>query len=164
MKKNKKNKKYKPKPIVFDVMAYIKQGALPAKVATSTIQRHRLCAHGSMDLLTHGKGTIHDVDVLSHMLTTAMALAMHTIGRDWLPELKQARQALEALESRGGNYIMRASEITALNLAIEIHDSQLDGCTVKQLEDAINAAMQAIRCGHEVADKTINHNQPKELV
>lgn len=155
----KKRSKYRPKPVVKDTMFYILSGNLPATAAASTIARHRICNHSAMDLLTHGKGTIHDVDVLGHMLTTAKALAKHAIGRDWLPELGQARKELDALEARGGNFTMRAPEIKALNLALEIHDAQLDGCTVGQLDAAINAATQAIRCGHEVADKTINHNQ-----
>jgi hypothetical protein len=157
-----KRSKYRPREIVFDTMAYIKQGDLPATAAKTVILRERTAYHGSMDLLVKGKGTKEEVIVLGHMLTTATSLAKHAIGRDWLPELTQACNELAALAARGGNFTMKASEITALNLALEIHDAQLDGCTVKQLEDAINAAMRAIRCGHEVADKTINHNQ-KEL-
>lgn len=157
-----KRSKYRPREVVNDTMFYILSGNLPATAAASTIARHRICNHSAMDSLIHGKGTIHDVDVLGHMLTTATALSKHSIGRDWLPELAQARKELDALEARGGNYTMRASEIKALNLALEVHDAQLDGCTVGQLDAAINAAMQAIRCGHEVSDRTVNHNR-KEL-
>ena len=147
-----KRSKYRPRPVVNDTMYYILSGNLSATAAKTAITRIRVANHSSMDSLIHGKGTIHDVDVLGHMLTTAMALAKHAVGRDWLSELNQARKELDALEARGGNFTMRASEITALNLALEIHDAQLDGCTVKQLEDAINAAMKAIRCGHEVPE------------
>lgn len=148
----KKRSKYRTKPVVNDTMYYILSGNLPATAAKTVITRILVANHGAMDSLIHGKGTVHDVDVLGHMLTTAMALAKHAVGRDWLPELKQARKELDALEARGGNFTMRASEITALNLALEAHDAQLDGCTVKQLEDAINSAMKAIRCGHEVKE------------
>lgn len=147
-----KRSKYRPRPVVNDTMYYILSGNLPATAAKTVITRIRVANHSAMDSLIHGKGTVHDVDVLGHMLTTAMALAKHSIGRDWLPELSQARKELDALEARGGHYTMRASEIMALNLALEIHDAQLDGCTIKQLEDATNAAMKAMRCGHEVRE------------
>jgi len=147
-----KRSRYRPKPIIVDVMSHIKQGELPATAAETTIRRLRVANHGAMDLLIRGAGTYQDTMTLRHMLITAKALAKHKHGRDWLPKLVQAEAELKALQARGGRYIMRAQEITALNLALQVHDLQIDDCTVKQLEDAIDAAKNALRCGHEVPE------------
>lgn len=145
-------KKRKPKPIILDVMGWIKMGGLPLTAATTTMTRVRVANHGAMDSLLKGRGTRQDILDLDHMLITAKALAVHDIGRDWLPELGAAHDALYAINERGGRPVLRASEINALNLAIEIHDAQLEKCTVKQLEDAIKAAKTALRHNHEVKE------------
>jgi hypothetical protein len=134
-------------------LLYILTGNLPVTVAAETVTRVKVANHSAMDSLVKGKGTGTDIVALGHMLTTAEALAKHNLGRDWLPELSAARDALDDLTMRSGNFVMRASEITALNLAVEIHDAQLENCTIKQLEDAIKAAKNAIRCNHRVAEK-----------
>jgi hypothetical protein len=36
-----------------------------------------------------------------------------------------------------GKFILRGPELTSFNLAMEIHDAQLDACTVAELEKAI---------------------------
>lgn len=149
----KPRKKYRPKPIVHDVMARIKQGELPATTAETAVRRFRVANHSAMDSLIRGAGTRQDTIALGHMLTTAKALAKHNVWRDWTPELLQAEADLKALQARGGRYIMRAQEINSLNTALAVHDKQIDECTVKQLEDAINAAMHALRCGHEVKER-----------
>jgi hypothetical protein len=87
------------------------------------------------------------------MLITAKALAAAIgIGAEYLQALKDAHAAPHDINRRGGRPVLRASEIKALNLAIEIHDAQLETCSVKELEDAINAAKNALRCGHEVKE------------
>ena len=146
-----KRSSYRPRPVVNDNMFYILSGNLPATAAATTITRIKVANHGAMDSLTKGKGTKADVIALGHMLTTAEALAKRNLGRDWLPELAEARKALHDLTMRAGNFVMRAPEIKALNLALEVHDAQLDGCTSKQLEDSIKAAKNAIRHNHEVS-------------
>ena len=146
-----KRSSYRPRPVVNDNMFYILSGNLPATAAATTIARIKVANHGAMDSLTKGKGTKADVIALGHMLTTAEALARHNLGRDWLPELAEARKALSDLTMRSGNFVMKANEIKALNLALEVHDAQLEGCTIKQLEDAIKAAKNAIRHNHEVS-------------
>jgi hypothetical protein len=148
-----KRSSYRPRPTLNNNLLYILTGNLPVTVAAETVTRVKVANHSAMDSLVKGKGTGTDIVALGHMLTTAEALAKHNLGRDWLPELSAARDALDDLTMRSGNFVMRASEITALNLAVEIHDAQLENCTIKQLEDAIKAAKNAIRCNHRVAEK-----------
>lgn len=149
-----KSSKRKVRPVISDVLNYILSGNLPLTAAATTMTRVKVANHSAMDSLVRGKGTPQDVLTLDHMLITAKALAVAVdVGLDWLPELTAAHDALYAINDRGGRPVLRASEINALNLAIEIHDAQLQNCTVKELEDAINAAKQALRYGHAVKEK-----------
>ena len=146
-----KRSSYRQRPALNNNLLYILTGNLPVTAAAETVTRVKVANHGAIDSLVKGKGTGTDIVALGHMLTTAEALAKHNLGRDWLPELTAAREALDDLTMRSGNFVMRASEITALNIALEVHDAQLENCTIKQLEDAIKAAKNAIRHKHEVS-------------
>jgi hypothetical protein len=66
------------------------------------------------------------------------AYAIHGKGNDWLPEIKEAQDALYEMAKRGlesDKFLFRGPEMQAVNLAMEIHDAQLEESTVKQLED-----------------------------
>lgn len=147
-----KRSSYRQRPALNNNLLYILTGNLPVTAAAETVTRVKVANHGAIDSLVKGKGTGTDIVALGHMLTTAEALAKHNLGRDWLPELTAAREALDDLTMRSGNFVMRASEITALNIALEVHDAQLENCTIKQLEDAIKAAKNAIRHKHKVKE------------
>jgi hypothetical protein len=44
-----------------------------------------------------------------------------------------------------GKFILRGPELTIFNLAMEIHDAQLDACTVAELEKAIDLVTSIVR-------------------
>jgi hypothetical protein len=53
-----------------------------------------------------------------------------------------------AMSKRGvesGRFICKPSELVAMNLVMEIHDSQLSSCTVKDLEMAMNIVVEDFR-------------------
>jgi hypothetical protein len=75
--------------------------------------------------------------------------AKRGFGSDWLPELQDAQDKLLGLARRGVandfRFIVRGDELTALNMAMEIHDAQLEAVTVKELETAMNDVMENLR-------------------
>jgi hypothetical protein len=76
------------------------------------------------------------------------ALAMMRIGEDWKDEIRAAQDALLAMGRRGvetGKFILRGPELSIFNLAMEIHDAQLDACTVSELEKAIDIVNSIVR-------------------
>ena len=80
-------------------------------------------------------------------LNMTEALALMRIGEDWKVEIRAAQDALFAVGSRGaetGKFILRGPELTALNLGMEIHDAQLDACTVSELERAMDMVYRTI--------------------
>ena len=82
---------------------------------------------------------------------------MMRIGDDWKDEIRAAQDALLAMGRRGvetGKFILRGPELTTFNLAMEIHDAQLDACTVSELEKAIDIVNSIVRAK---GARLINH-------
>lgn len=106
----------------------------------------RLVGHEAMDSLRRGEGTRGHLQSMVEVANVAETLArLHNLGNDWLPEINEAQSCIHALATRGveiGRYTMKANELKALNLLLEIHDAQLDACSVQTLGKAIEYIRQ----------------------
>jgi hypothetical protein len=146
-----KRSKYRPREIRDDPVAYVMNGFLPLTTAKSTITLLLIKNHGALEQITKGHGTRADAIMLSHAMTTTASLAEIGTGNDWLAEIEQGTQAVNAMLLRGeirGHYGFTGPEMTAINIAMEVHDAQIEGCTVARYEAAIKRARLAIQCGH----------------
>jgi hypothetical protein len=47
--------------------------------------------------------------------------------------------------NKGNLFRFTGPELTAMNIAMEIHDAQLDNCTIQELEKAMDLIQQTIR-------------------
>jgi hypothetical protein len=104
--------------------------------------------HAALEQVRTGRGTREDIDVLICAFNITEALAMMRIGDDWKDEIRAAQDALLAMGRRGvetGKFILRGPELTSFNLAMEIHDAQLDACTVAELEKAIDFVERIVK-------------------
>jgi hypothetical protein len=141
-----KRSKYKPKGVRLDNMAWVQSGLRRVEdvSASATI---KIRNHDAMNTLRLGNATKAEIDIIIAALNIAEALARQGVGSDWLPELRAAQDALLTLARRGltSRFIVRADELTALNLAMEIHDAQLEAVTVKQLETAMDFVAETVR-------------------
>ena len=141
-----KRSKYKPKGVRLDNMAWVQSGLRRVEdvSASATI---KIRNHDAMNTLRLGNATKVEIDIIIAALNIAEALARQGVGSDWLPELRAAQDHLLALARRGltSRFIVRADELTALNLAMEIHDAQLEAVTVKQLETAMEFVTETVR-------------------
>jgi hypothetical protein len=141
-----KRSKYKPKGVRLDNMAWVQSGLRRVEdvSASATI---KIRNHDAMNTLRLGNATKVEIDIIIAALNIAEALARRGVGSDWLPELRAAQDHLLALARRGlkSRFIVRADELTALNLAMEIHDAQLEAVTVKQLETAMEFVTETVR-------------------
>jgi len=141
-----KKSKYKPKGVRLDNMAWVQSGLRRVEdvSASATI---KIRNHDAMNTLRLGNATKAEIDIIIAALNIAEALARQGVGSDWLPELRAAQDALLTLARRGlaSRFIVRADELTALNLAMEIHDAQLETVTVKQLEAAMEFVAETVR-------------------
>ena len=141
-----KRSKYKPKGVRLDNMAWVQSGLRRVEdvSASATI---KIRNHDAMNTLRLGTATRVEIDIIIAALNIAEALARQGVGSDWMPELRTAQDALYTLARRGlkSRFIVRGEELKALNLAMEVHDAQLETVTVKQLETAMEFVTETVR-------------------
>lgn len=136
-------KKYRPKPVRTDTITYVLSGIRPfANVTYGTTLRIK--NHDALDKLRRGEADKETIDILIGTYNVAEGLVRQNIGDEYREELRAGQDALLAVARRGGNFILKSEELNALNLAMEIHDAQLDVCTVVELERAIDIVQEDI--------------------
>jgi len=142
-----KRSKYRPKPIIADTMTWVRAGMkrVDEVSASATI---KIRNHDAMNTLRLGAATRLQIDTIIDAMNIAEALAKRGFGSDWLPELQDAQDKLLGLARRGVangfRFIVRGDELTALNMAMEIHDAQLEQSTVQELEKMTDFVMKQI--------------------
>ena len=133
----------------MDAVNWVLAGLKPfASVDVST--NLRIKNHDAMDTLRRGDATRADIDVLIGTFNMAEAYMRlrPELGADWADEIKAGLDALHAVGRRGvetGRFILKANELTAMNLVMEIHDAQLDNTTVNDMEKAMDIVQQEYR-------------------
>lgn len=152
---NKKPRKaYRPKPVRVDPVGYVLTGMLPLEKVGSELIRLRLVNHGALAALTQGRATNEDFNLLISALNVTEALMMQELGAEYSPELKAGQDALRAIGERFKKikrFVLRAEEMSALNLAMDVHDAQLEICTVSQIERAILTVRRVVTTGKATA-------------
>ena len=146
----KKKSKYKPRGVRLDNMSWLiagmkKVGALPtAGVALKLKNREAL------DSILTGHGSREHVDVLISAVNMSEALirVRDDLGRDWAGEIRAAQDAVYSMGMRGhekGSFLFTGPEMTAVKLVMDLHDTQLDNCTVREMEQALFIVEEELR-------------------
>ena len=146
----KKKSKYKPRGVRYDNLSWIlagmkKVGSLPtAGVALKLKNREAL------DSILTGHGTKEHVDVLISAvnMSEAMIRIRDELGMDWKDEIKAAQDAIYTMGKRGierERFAFTGPEMTAVKLVMDLHDAQLDDCSVKEMEQALFIVNEEIR-------------------
>lgn len=148
---SKPRKKYKPKGVRLDVMAYVKQGMAPMTSHNDAVLALRIKNHAALTAITQGKAVRDDIDILISAVNMTEALAMHGIGQDWRAEITAAQEAILTMTrrgiERGDKFIFTGPELQAVNLAMDVHDAQIDQASVLDLEKALSKVQQEIKAG-----------------
>lgn len=135
-------KKYRPKPIRTDTITYVLSGIRPfANVTYGTTLRIK--NHDALDKLRKGEADKQTIDILIGTYNVAEGLVRQGIGDEYREELRAGQDALLAV-ARRDRFILKPQELTALNLAMEVHDAQLDVCTVIELERALDIVQEDV--------------------
>lgn len=135
-----KRSKYRPKGLIYDVMGYVMESMTPVEKHGSYLLDLRIKNHAALTALTQGKATKEDVDVLIASFNVTEALYRMGFGVEYGQIIAKAQDTLRAVGRRGmemGRFILRAEEMQALNLLMELHDAQMEVVTVKDIEQAI---------------------------
>lgn len=145
-----KRSKYKPKGVRLDNMSWIKSGMQKAADVEngSIITRTRIRNHIAIDSLRKGEANKDDMDAIINAFNVTEALAIKGLGEDYRSEIKAGQDALYSVgvrSSKVGKFVLSGPELTAINQTMEIHDAQLDICTINQLESALDYVWSQIR-------------------
>lgn len=102
----------------------------------------------ALEAIVKGNGT----GIYSHTLREAFEMALQmpkvraSLGADWLPELKAALDAANAMHERGeqtGRYLFTGPEMQLVKAGMEVHLQQIEECTVKEMEQAIDLSLKS---------------------
>lgn len=145
-----KRSKYKPKGVRLDTMAWLKSGMLKAAEVGGgdIILTTRIKNHNAIDRLRKAEADKDDISIIIEAFNVTESLAILRIGDEYRKEIKAAQDAVYSMCQRAakhGKYVLTGPELVAINLGMEVHDAQLEVCTVAQLEQALNYVWQQIR-------------------
>ena len=144
----KKRSKYRPKGVILDTLTYVKSGLVPMANLKDQLIALQLKNHLALEALRTGKAIKEDIDTIINAFNITEALTKQDIGQDYKAEIKEAQNALYECAKRGVernyNFVMKGTEIKAINFVMQLHDEQLQIATVKDLELATNYVRKCI--------------------
>lgn len=135
-----KRSKYRPKGVILNPMAYVMESMMPVAHHGGFLMTVKIKNHAALAALTQGRATRADIDTLISALNITEALYRMGFGREYKDVVQQGLTALRSVGARGAatnRFILTGPEMTNLNLVMELHDAQLDLCTVKDMEKAV---------------------------
>ena len=145
-----KRSKYRPKPQLTDPLNWVISGMKPVLSAKDVMDNVRIKNHLALRCVVDGTATRKDMDVLieAFNITEALCRVDASLGRDWSEEIRAGQDALLAMGRRGiakgDRFLFTGPELSAANTVMEIHDAQLERCTVAQMEKAIHEVVKDV--------------------
>ena len=144
-----KRSKYKPKGVRLDVATWVIKGFKPVSATGSAVLDLKIKNHSALEALRTGQAKRYDIDSIISALNVSEALARLGIGHEYVHEIKEGQDALLELSRRGINredrFVAKASELTAINYVMELHDAMLEITTIAQLEKALDMVVLEIK-------------------
>lgn len=143
-----KRSKYRPKPVMQDPLGFVLESIKPVAQHDSFLVDLKIKNHDALTALTRGVATRKDIDALIQAVNIVEALYRLGFGRDYFPEVRAGLDALYEVGVRGaesGRFVLKASEMDALNTVMELHDAQLEVITVKDMDKAIALVIEDFR-------------------
>jgi hypothetical protein len=136
-----KRSKYRPKGVIQDTVSHVLGGFRLVQHTPHAVTL-KIKNHQAMASMVAGTGSRDDIDILIAAMNVTEALAIAAeLGHEYRTEITAAQDAILAMAKRGlerSRFLFTGPELTAMNLGMEIHDAQLDACTVSQLEKALD--------------------------
>ena len=132
-----KRSKYKPKGVRVDAVNWVLAGLKPVSKVGDALIVLKAKNHSALTEVVQGRGNRDQIDVLIAAMNMCEAYAIHGKGEDWLDEIKEGQDALYNMARRGiekGKFLFTGPEMKAINLAMDIHDQQLEESSVAMLE------------------------------
>jgi hypothetical protein len=144
-----KRSKYRPKGVITDTVSHVLGGFRLMRHHGDAAVTLKIKNHQALASMVAGNGGRDDIDILIAAMNVAEALVITSeLGHEYRAQIKQAQDAIVSMGRRGlerNRFLFTGPEMQAMNLGMEIHDAQLDACTVGQLEKAVDFVGREIR-------------------
>jgi hypothetical protein len=134
-----KKSSYRPRPKLINPVAYVIEGLKPVKEHDSYLMDLKIKNHGAMTALTRGQADKDQIEFLINMSNAAQALCIMGFKQEYVELILEGSDALLEVGRRGsstGSFILKAEEMSAINLLMQINDEQLELITVRDMEKA----------------------------
>lgn len=146
----KKKSKYKPRGVRYDNLSWIVAGMKKVGTLPTAGVALKLKNHNSLNMILMGNGTREHVDVLiaAVNMSEAFIRVRDELGKDWAEEIRAAQDAIYTMGRRGherNSFVFTGPEMTAVKLVMDLHDAQLDDCSVREMEQALFIVEEEIR-------------------
>lgn len=142
-----KRSSYRPRPQLPNPVAWVINGFKP--VSQAGIVNVQIKNHHAIDALRKGIADREDIDSIIEAFNVAEALQRLGLGDEYTEELREAQDALYAVSRRGIDreyrFVLKAQELVAINLGMEIHDAQIEVTTIQMLEKAMDIVKAEIK-------------------
>lgn len=136
-----KRSSYRPKGVLPDPVRWVLGGLQPMRTHEHAVSL-KIKNHQSMLDAAKGLATKPQLDILIAAMN--MAEALHRVnpalGYEYADDIRAAQDALLTMCQRGierGSYVFTGPELQAMNQGMEVHDAQLDACTIGELDKAL---------------------------
>lgn len=143
-----KRSKYRPKPLLVNPLGYVLESMKPVAHHEQYLVELKIKNHLAMTTLTRGEATRSDIDTLIASVNIVEALYRLGFGREYADVVREGLDALRDVGKRGaesGRFILKSTEMNALNLVMELHDAQMDLITIKDMDKAIELVKEEFR-------------------
>lgn len=135
-----KRSKYRPRAVLANPLGYVLESMTPIPAMDKYFIDLKVKNHLAMANLTKGVADRADIDTLVVAINMTEALYRLGFGRDYADVVKEGLHALRTVGKRGietGRFVLKSTEMNALNLAMELHDAQLEIITLRDMEKAV---------------------------
>ncbi len=132
----------KPRPVLANPVQWVLEGLTPMRENPEAVAI-KIRNHQAMFEMTSGNAGQREFSVIDTAMIMAGGLAKinpEKLGGHLMQEIDAAILASLAMHKRAsakGIYRFTGRELQAINLGMEIHDQQLDTCTLDELHKAV---------------------------
>ena len=106
--------------------------------------------HDALCNIRLGDGTADDIKTLVRAVNMCEAFMLLEIGDEYKADQVKAKNTIKSVCARAFDrhkFILTASELSMANLFLEIHDAQLEVCTLGEYNDACEIVSKSINKG-----------------
>ena len=144
-----KKSKYKPRGVRLDAMHWVVSGMTKVSAKESEYVTMHLKNMSALDSLTKGTATRQEADIIIGVINVAEALCMLGVGSEYRQLVLDASSALYAVCKRSlelnDRFVCRGEELSAIKTGYEVHDAQMEVCTLAMLDKALDTIAATLK-------------------